>query len=217
MLEQIAEALLPHVVDYLLTKNKLTPRQQQVQNEFVADLTPTPRKTPYPLIVAVIGLTGAGKSSVARELVKHLGGTIITGKNIRGMLQERGEPVTQAPTIAEHLMIDILQHGGNAIVDSDHINMDAKNRAQLRKRAAALGAHLVFLAVVCDFYIAIKSILPAWQENQPSAQASAKLVELLDRIPYHYEWSKRDGGKWRRKRLPFTPFAEITTSYEGAW
>src|SRR5262249_19970188 len=73
MLEQIAEALLPHVVDYLLTKGTLTPRQQQVQREFFADLKPMPRKTPYPLIVAVIGLTGAGKSSVARELVKHLG------------------------------------------------------------------------------------------------------------------------------------------------
>jgi hypothetical protein len=39
----------------------------------------------------------------------------------------------------------------------------------------------------------------------------------MDRIPYHYEWRNRDGGKWIRKRLPFTPFAEINTSQEGEW
>jgi predicted kinase len=217
MLEAIAEALLPHVVDYLLTKENLNPKQQQVQKEFLAELTPTPRRTARPLIIAVIGLTGAGKSSVARELVKSIGGTIITGKNVRRVLLEREEPVTQAPTIAEHLMIDIIQNGGNAIIDSDHINMDAKNRASLRKRAHALSARLVCIDVVCDFYIAIKRILTAWKENEPSEQAIEKLVELLDRIPHHYEWRNRDGGKWRRKKLPFTPFAEINTSSEGAW
>jgi predicted kinase len=217
MLEEIAEALLPHVVDYLLTKDALTPRQEQVQKEFLDELTPTPRKTPHSLIIAVIGLTGAGKSSVARELVKRVGGTIITGKKIRRVLSERGEPETQAPTIAEHLMIDILQHGGNAILDSDHINIEANNRARLRKRAHALGAHLVLIDVFCDFYIAIKRILTAWKENQTSDQAIEKLVELLDRIPHHYEWRNKDGGWWIRKKLPFTPYAEINTSAEGAW
>jgi predicted kinase len=217
MLEEIAEALLPHVVDYLLTKDDLTPRQAQVQQEFFDDLTPTPRKTAQPLIIAVIGLTGAGKSSVARELVTRLGGSIITGKKIRRVLAERGEPVTKVPTIAEHLMIEVIQQGGNAIIDSDHINIEANNRARLRKRARALGARLVLIDVFCDFYIAIKRILTAWKENQTSDQAIEKLVELLDRIPHHYEWRNRDGGRWVRKKLPFTPFAEINTSAEGEW
>ena len=71
--------------------------------------------------------------------------------------------MTHAPTIAEHLMIDTIQNDGNAIIDSDHINIEATNRARLRKRAIE------------------------------------KLVELLDRIPYHYEWKSRDGGVWLRK------------------
>src|SRR5215831_648766 len=217
MLGELAEAILPHVVDYLLTTDDLTPRQAQVQKEFLDELKPTPRKTPLPLIIAVIGLTGAGKSSVARELFTRIGGTVITGKRIRHVLQERGEPVTHAPTIAEHLVIDIIKNDGNAIIDSDHINIEATNRARLRKRATALGAHLVFIDVFCDFYIAITRILTAWKENQNSERAIEKLVELLDRIPYHYEWRSRHGGMWLRKKLPFTPFAEINTSHEGEW
>ena len=217
MFEEIAEAILPRVVDYLLTKNPLTSRQEQVQKEFLAELPPTSRKTPHSLILAVIGLTGAGKSSVARELVKSIGGTIITGKHIRRALSERGEPPTEAPTIAEHLMIDILQNGGNAIIDSDHINMDTKHRARLRQRAAALEAQLVFIEVFCDFAIAITRIFTVWRENPHSEQAIDKLLELLNRIPYHYEWRKSQGGAWVRKKLPFTPFAEINTSYEGEW
>jgi predicted kinase len=217
MLEEIAEALLPHVVDYLLTRDDLNPQQQQVQKEFFAGLQPTPRKTRQPLIVAVIGLTGAGKSSVARELVKQIGGTVITGERIRRALQQRGEPEAKAPAIAERLMSEVIREGGNAIIDSDHINIEATNRARLRKRAAALGARLVLIDVVCDFYVAIRRILSVWKENQPSEQAIEKLIELLDRIPYHYQWTSEHGGMWLRKKLPFKPFAEINTSSEEDW
>jgi predicted kinase len=217
MLEEIAEVLLPRVVDYLLTRDDLNPQQQQVQKEFFAELQPTPRKTSQPLIIAVIGLTGAGKSSVARELVKQIGGTIITGERIRRVLLQRGEPETKAPTIAEHLMGEVVRTGGNAIIDSDHINIEATNRARLRRRAAALGARLVLIDVFCDFYVAIRRILSVWKENQPSEQAMGKLIELLDRIPYHYQWTSERGGKWTRKKLPFRPFAEINTSAEGEW
>jgi predicted kinase len=217
MLEEIAEALLPRVVDYLLTKDTLTPRQEQVQNEFLAELPPTSRKTSHSLIIGVIGLTGAGKSSVARELVKSIGGTIITGQKLRRVLSERGEPLTKAPTIAEHLMSDIIQNGGNALIDSDQINMDTHTRARLRRRAAALGAQLVFIDVFCDFSIALTRIFTAWKENPHAEQTVDKLVELLNRLPYHYEWRKSQGGTWVRKKLPFRPFGEINTSYEGEW
>ena len=55
------------------------------------------------------------------------------------------------------------------------------------------------------------------KENPRSEQAIDKLLELFNRIPYHYEWRKSQGGAWVRKKLPFTPFAEINTSYEGEW
>jgi hypothetical protein len=114
-------------------------------------------------------------------------------------------------------MSEVIQHGGNALLDSDHINMDTKTRARLRQRAAALDARLVFLEVFCDFSIALTRILTAWKENPQAEQAVDKLIELVNRIPYHYEWRKSHGGTWVRKKLPFTPFAVINTSYEGEW
>jgi hypothetical protein len=114
-------------------------------------------------------------------------------------------------------MSDIIQNGGNALIDSDHINMDTNARARLRRRAAALGSQLVFIEVFCDFSIALRRIFTAWKENPHAEQAIDKLVELLNRLPYHYEWRKSQGGMWVRKKLPFRPFAEINTSYEGEW
>jgi len=47
--------------------------------------------TQTPVIVAIIGLVGSGKSSVAQELAKHIGATVIEGDDIRIELRKQME------------------------------------------------------------------------------------------------------------------------------
>src|SRR3989344_1725494 len=115
----------------------LTKKERAARNACVAKLDVKKRKTKKPIIVAMIGLVGSGKSSVARELAKHIGATVIEVDDIRVELRKQKECYDRARTIAEDVAIDVVKRGGNVVIDSDFVA--SEKRTNLFKKTRRYG------------------------------------------------------------------------------
>ena len=92
MFRRLIEFILSRIIGIMVHKReKLTKKEQAAQDAFMAKLDIKKRKTQTPVIVAIIGLVGSGKSSVAQELAKHIGATVIEGDDIRIELRKQME------------------------------------------------------------------------------------------------------------------------------
>lgn len=206
-------------------KRILTTHELAAQNSFIAELKMPARKTPSPVIVAFIGLVGSGKSSVAKELARQIGATVIEADGIRIDLGRQGEGYERAWVIAENSAIEVVKQGSNAILDSDFV--DEKKRASIREKARSAGVHLAFIRTVCDFDVMsqrIRANNPGEFFNNASSSSTAtdkgkdvKMRELLRRLPHHYRHVNRGGGTWILKKFPFAVFAEINTTNSDSW
>lgn len=226
MFKRLLELVLPCIIGVMIHKREtLTKKEIAAQNAFVKKLKVHGLMTMEPVIVAIIGLVGAGKSSVARELAEHIGATIINGDDIRIELRRQGERFEKARAIAENVAINIAKRGGNVILDSDFV--DNNKRASIREKTRQAGIRLVFIRVYCDFDVAIGRILTEnageffekaiskWRGDKIGA--IVKMREMCRRIPHHYRWVKQGGGKWVLKKFPFIIFAEIDTTNSNSW
>lgn len=189
------------------------------------------RKSKKPTIVAIIGLVGSGKSTVAQELAKHIGATIIKGDDIRIELRKQNECYERVRAIGENAALEVLKRGGNVILDSDFV--DAKNRASAREKAQKAGVRLVFVRTHCDIDVIVGRVITAtyhdsaddffggaksrWQGSEQSKGAAVKIREMWRRTPHHYRWVNQEGGKWIIKKFPFPIFAEIDTTDSNSW
>lgn len=212
-------------------RENLTKKERAAQEVFLANLDIKKRKTKKPVIVAVIGLVGSGKSSVAQELAKHIGATVIEGDDIRIELRKQSERYERARAITENAAIEVVRQSGNVILDSDFV--DEKKRASVREKARKAGVRLVFVRTYCDFDVMVGRVLTAtyhdriddffggasseWHGSEQSKGAVVKVREMWRRTPCHYRWVNQGGGKWVFKKFPFAIFAEIDTTDSDSW
>lgn len=209
----------------------LSPKERVAQDAFVAKLVIKKRKTREPTAVALVGLVGSGKSSVARELARHTGATVIAGDAVRVELRERGVGYGHVRAIVEHAATEVLKCGGNVVLDSDFI--DVQKRADIRKAVRKLNANLVFACTYCDFDVAVGRALAAtyrdragnffgsasstWKGSEQIKGAVVKIREMWRRTPLHYRWVSRGGGRWIIKNPPVSVLADIDTTDGTAW
>jgi predicted kinase len=188
-------------------------------------------KTRESIIVAMIGLVGSGKSSVAQELAKHIGGTVIEGDAIRVCLRKHNERYERARAIAENAAIQVVRRGGNAILDSDFINPN--KRASLREKARKEGIKVVFICTYADIDVMLGRMMTGpyrnnvsdffggaetkWRGSEQSKGAVVKLREMHRRTPQHYRWENKVGGQWTIKNPPCKVLADIDTSDPDSW
>lgn len=203
----------------------LNAKERAAQSALMVHLNIKERKTAKPLIIAIVGLIGSSKSSVAKELAEQIGATVIEGDAIRVELQKQGADYGRAWAIAENMAVEVVGRGGSAILDSDFV--DAKKRASVREKASKVGVRPLFIRTFCDFDVVSERI----RKNDPSkffadasslSQASdkgkdVKLREMWRRTPHHYTWVNRGGGQWVLKKFPFAIFAEINTTDPNSW
>ncbi len=209
----------------------LTKKEQAAQDAFMTKLDIRKRKTEKPVIVAVIGLVGSGKCSVAREIAKHIGATVIESNDIRIELRRQSESYERVWAIAENASVEVVKQGGNVILDSDFV--DEKKRASVREKARKAGVRLVFVHTHCNLDVMVGRVLTAtyhnrvddffggakskWQGSEQSKGAAVKVREMWRRTPHHYRWVNQGGGQWVLKKFPFAIFAEIDTTDSDSW
>lgn len=227
MISRMMEFVLPRIIGIVGHKQEsLTNKEQLAQECFMNKLQVKKCKTKKPVIMAIVGLIGSGKSTVAKKLANLLGATVIEGDEIRIELRKQSERYEGARKITENAAIEVIKQGGNVILDSDHI--DQKKRASIRQIAKTAGAHLVFIRTYCDLDVMVGRIITAtyhdksenffggalskWKGSEQSKGAAVKVREMWRRTPHHYRWINKIGGKWILKKLPFTIFAEIDTT-----
>jgi len=231
MLTKLKELVLPYIIGIYHHMEKLTPKEQKAQKEFLAKLKIQKRKTSKPVIVAFIGLVGSGKSTVAREIAEHIGGTVIEGDNIRIELRKQEEKYERTRAIAENVAIEVLKRGGNVVLDSDFV--DEKKRASIREKARKAGVRLVFIRTHCDLDVVVGRVFSAnyedrvddffggtssnWKGSEQSKGAAVKVREMWRRTPNHYRWVNEIGGKWKLRKFQFAIFATIDTTNEESW
>lgn len=209
----------------------LTKKESAVQKALMNKFNVIKRKTKKPVIVALVGLVGAGKSSVAKELAVHIGAVCIEGDKIRVELRKCGARFEKTRAIAENIAVEVIKLGGNVILDSDFA--DEKKRASIRERARKIKTRLIFIRVFCDFDVMTGRVLTAqyrnndndffggdsskWKGSQQNRGAVVKIREMWRRTPLHYRWSNQGGGVWILRKFSHAFFAEIDTTVTALW
>ncbi len=207
----------------------LTPGEQRAKQSFLSGLDIKKGNTDKPIIIAMVGLIGSGKSSVAREIAKHISGTVIEANKIRVCLREEGEDYENVSWIIQRVVIKVIESGGNVIIDSDNIGED--KRLILQAIADEKKAKLFFIRTTCDFDVMIGRITTtdynaegffggastSWQGSEQSQGAVVKMREMCRRTPHHYQWEEKGGGIWALKLLSFPIFSVVNTTDEETW
>lgn len=208
-------------------KEKLTQKEKRVQAAFLANLKFAKRKTKKPVMIAMIGLVGSGKSSVAKELASLIGANVISGDAIRLLLRKKGEKYERIWQIAENISLEILKKNGNVIMDSDFV--DAKKRVRLIAKAKSVKTKLVFVCVYSEDEKGLLDVMigrnitmkpdeffgeasTAWKGSVQEKAAVVKLREMIRRLPHHYRWENKGGGRWIIKKPSCKVLADINTA-----
>jgi len=189
------------------------------------------RKTKKPVIVGIVGLIGSSKTTVAKGMASLIGATVLSGDDICLCLRAEGEKYDNARLIAENVAIEIINKGGNVIIDSDFI--DQKKRVSLKEKAKKMGAKVIFIRTYSEIDVMIGRIFEADYKNTPddffggassvwqgkNKGAVVKEREMICRMLSHYVAINVGNGRYKfeLKKLPFKVFAEIDTTSENKW
>ncbi|MEK7566824.1 MAG: AAA family ATPase [Patescibacteria group bacterium] len=172
----------------------------------------------YKILLTLVGVTGSGKSTIAKALAKTLGWKIIEKDAIRIKLREEGHGFTPEKTdrIFYALINNAVSSGKNVILNSDFAEKNKKGA--LEKLARKNGARVFYLRLVCDRDIMLERIINAKYGNKTMFKSTAiALREHCRRYPWHYKWSKTHGGSYTLRKLPIKFLAEIDTTIPAKW
>ena len=192
---------------------------EQIKQEFVRGLRAVRRRAKQPVVLAMIGVTGAGLSTIGRELGRRLGWSVIEKNKIRVKLREQGRGFTPARTdeIAYAMLTRVLHERGSAILDSDFV--EKRKRKRLERFARRFGARVAYLHVVCDRDVMIERMLRANYNPKKDVFTSAAIAvrEHCRRYPWHHRWSETGGGTYTLRRPPVKALATLDTTDPEKW
>ena len=227
MLQKLLDVTMQYIIKMTLHQvEKLTAEERAIQNNYMSKFQIKKHETKRPIIIAMVGLVGSGKTTIANEIAEQIGATVINSDEIRMGLRKQKTDYKNVRLIAENMAIKIVEQGGNVILDSDHI--DVKDCANIREKAKQAGAKILFVRTYADPDIIFGRIITAkaneffagaktsWTGDKQSKSAVVKIRELWRRTPLHYRWEIAGGGRWVLRKLPYL-FANIDTgkNYKG--
>jgi predicted kinase len=151
------------------------------------------------LLVAVCGLMGTGKSSLANPLADHLGGTLLRTDEIRrevfGSAPQRVEygQGIYGPTTRDAIYdtmfaraAELIRRGGTVIVDATF--QTARQRQRLHELGQRCGADVVVVHCHCPRIVALGRLL----ERQRGSSLSDGRAELYDHQAAQWETDSAD-------------------------
>ena len=188
---------------------------KQVTDDFIARLKITKRKTEKPIVVAMVGMIGSGKSSVANQLAKLIKATVIEGDAIRVALRKKKQDYGQVRSITERATIYVLKKRGNVVLDSDYVTL--QKRESLEEKVKKVQGRVLYLRTVADRDVMIERLIKTKYNPNHDLFKNATIAvrEMWRRTPHHYHWESKAGGRFilRKLRIPF--LVEIET--DGNW
>ncbi len=192
---------------------------KQIKEALAAATKVSGRKTNNPAVVVMVGVSGVGNSTLAKELRRHLDWPIIEKNKIRVELRERGHGFTPQNTdeIAYAILGKIFKKGGNAILDSDFA--ERSKRKKLEKFARRFRAKVIYLHLICAEDIVLSRIIHSRYDPQTDIfkNVTVAVREHMRRLPWHYRWSETNGGSWLPRGLGINFGAEINTESPRQW
>lgn len=216
--------MLWQIAAWLMHKSERLPFEEMlVQQELVSEIAASARTTRKPVVIGMVGLVGAGKSTVARKLADSMGAAVIEGDAVREALRSHGRRYDNARLIMEGMALALILQEKSAIIDADFI--EPLNRARLQNMLKGVASPL-FVRVWCNYDIMAGRILQAEYPPQSFFGGARsqwegehkgnviKLREMWRRTPLHYRWIRQDGGKWMLRNLRFDVAATINTAEE---
>lgn len=228
---RIGDFLLSLGIKIFHKMETLTEKELKTQEVYINKLNIAPRKTKKPIIVGIVGLVGSGKTVISEELAPLIGATVVKADDIRVLLRKEKERYDNTRLIAENVASEIINKGGNVIIDSDFI--DQKKRVSLKEKAKKVGAKVVFIRTYADLDVMLGRIMGAdhkdipedffggasssWQGKNKGAVVKGR--EMICRILSHYNAINIGNGRYKfeLKEPPFKLFAEIDTNDEKDW
>ncbi len=186
----------------------------EIQKEFINSLKKPERKTQKPIAIAMVGLIGSGKSSVAKALSPLIGAAIISGDAIRIALRKRGQNYNPVRNTIKKAVITTLKAGSNAIIDADFVDTKKVKGLQEKLKKFKLNAKLICIRTVAERDIMIDRLIKAKYNLNKDLFKNATIAirEMWRRTPHHYNWSKAGGGRFVLKKLKIPFIAEIDTT-----
>jgi predicted kinase len=93
---------------------------QAVADEYYDSLEfPEGAKNPPQFCICVIGLTGAGKTTVLKKIIQHLPAVRVSGDEMRRLLIKKGLPTDELAHIGQIVSVRIKREGYNVAHDAD--------------------------------------------------------------------------------------------------
>ena len=209
-------------------KDKLTPEQKSLFQALIDEGSKgRPPQLP-PKLFVLIGLVGAGKSSVAKHIAEKENGTVIVNANdIRLRLRKIQNSYANDRLVGELTILGLLNRGYSVVADSDHGD-ERKMKSLLSQVKDVQDLEVHYIRVHADFeVIAQRAIdktasegetiysVAVEKSNDKISPATIRLREFWRRTPHHYDWIEEIGGQWKLKEPTLSLLADLDTG--GDW
>lgn len=188
----------------------LTTKEKQVYGNVLASLAVPEITTDAPVVIAMVGLVGSGKSAVAPALAEKIGAVVVTGDDIRVALRKEEESYEYTREIMARLAKNVALQQGSVVLDGDYIR--SKKREQLKEVLGSTDATLHFVRTLCERDVMIQRLIDAEYVPRPDGlfgSATIAVREMWRRTPWHYKWSDERGGVWNPRELDFPLLGEV--------
>lgn len=231
----------PFPIVRMITEKKrvLTTQEQQAETAFMRHLKIRRRSTMKPVVIAMAGLVGSGKTSVACRLAEKLGGTVIGADQIRVQLRKQKTGYGNTWKITESAALAVLEKSGLPILDSDY--SDPKKQRTLEERMHRAGVRVITIYTHAHPHITIgrafqyvldlvdkrhrvnpdnffEGASTPWKGDPRLTAGIVKIGEWQRRTPHHWQWTNtKTGGIWRMKKPACRVFATVDTTETQAW
>ncbi|MCU1576793.1 MAG: ATP-binding protein [Leifsonia sp.] len=169
-----------------------------------------------PVLIAMAGLPGAGKSTIAEILSARLGATIVSVDPIESAILRAGIEEDQPTGLAAYLVAEtmaeqVLGAGRSVIVDA--VNAVVSARLQWRDLASRVGVEVRVVEVVCSDLELHKARLEKRGRTLPNIEAGSwRAVEQS--LEEYDEWK---GESALMPRLTLDTIAPIGENVERAF
>jgi predicted kinase len=190
-------------------KGKLSAAETRVWQTLLRDKFSTVWPAEEQVIIALIGLTGEGKSFIADRLAKQHKAVLLSSDRVRVALRKAGCSYKNVNVIVRRLLIHVLAQGGSVVLDSDHVTPNKRGSLNRLLKNRSLKAQ--YVRVLADRQDALR-----WIENgtytdtiydpdlvETSTCQTGWILKASERTR-HYLWHRREDGTPRKFRFPHT-------------